>query len=597
MEGPGNPSRDGDGLRGYTVIARVAGIVVLAVVTALGVATPGATATPGDSPASWNCGSENLALGDVRVELAPVVSSERTPNGGPITPVASRGTWVPVILVHGWTSRSIHPNSDGSDDTQGAFSHLIDLTANKLAKAQVPRSLVGQLQGIPGAAVFTFDYHPYSGRWVTDAHLGPALGKVVDCLAAASHQKVILVGHSMGGLIARYAAANPDRSSAISTILTMGTPNTGSIAALLAAGALDAGSSANKALAVIRLVLAACGQVTSARMDDALCATLPDPVAAFDGEAGRALRAGSAELAALKPVPKAIYVDAVAGGTTFSVPRMGWFTLPWDTTDVPVGDMIVTDESATAGTKQSKVLDCSYQLSAVRGATDELGLRAGLTSANDVASAPWESFNGPCFHTSLMRSIELTNEVMGAINDDINPVLSDAQALNATIPAGVCGTWNQEEPIKLEKGIGVARAADGSFDGASIVGTSVLGRTDVDSDGQEELVLLLSCSGSEPAYCCAGRTSIMPSVAVFAVGRGGTLRQIGTTMSGGDSGPGDEYGPAARQIRDVRIQGSRIVTTEFLAYPEQYTSAQVGGDPFAPVRVTYSLRKGEWAPS
>ena len=120
---------------------------------------------------------------------------------------------------------------------------------------------------------------------------------------------------------------------------------------------------------------------------------------------------------------------------------------------------------------------------------------------------------------------------------------------------------------------------------------------DRDSDGQEEMVLLLSCSGSEPAYCCAGRTSIMPSVAVFAVGRGGTLRQIGTTMSGGDSGPGDEYGPAARQIRDVRIQGSRIVTTEFLAYPEQYTSAQVGGDPFAPVRVTYSLRKGEWAPS
>ena len=65
-----------------------------------------------------------------------------------------------------------------------------------------------------------------SGRWVTDPHLGPALGKVVDCLAAASHQKVIVVGHSMGGLIARYAAANPDRSSSISSIArTLGAPD------------------------------------------------------------------------------------------------------------------------------------------------------------------------------------------------------------------------------------------------------------------------------------------------------------------------------------------------------------------------------------
>ncbi len=576
-----------------------ASALVVAVAIALGTSTAVAAAAGG--PSTWNCGSA-LGLDGVRVELAPVSPNERTPKGDTITPVSSRGTWVPVILVHGWTSRSTHPNSDGTAKTQGAFSSFIDLTANKLGKAEAPRSLVGQLQGIPGAAVFTFDYHTYSGRWVTDPHLGPALGKVVDCLAAASHQKVIVVGHSMGGLIARYAAANPDRSSSISSILTLGTPNTGSVAALLLAGAIDVGASTNKVLAVIRLLLAACGQSSSTGMDDGICATLPAPLAAFYGDAGRALRAGSRELAALKPVPKSIYVDAVAGGTTFSVPKMGWFAMPWDTTDVPVGDIVVTRDSATAGAKDSKVLSCSYQLSAIRGATDRLALKLNLAAANDVADAPWEGFSGPCFHTSLMRSIELTNEVMGAVNDDINPMLSDAEVLNSTIPAGVCGTatgvgWDQKVPIHLKNGIGTARAADGSFDNASIVGTSVIGRSDMDGDGQQELVLHVDCSGSEPAYCCAGRTSIMPTIAVFIVGRSRTLRLLGTTMMGGKSGPGDQFGPAQRQIRDVRIQGSQIVTTEYIAYPEQYTSAQVGGNPGSPVTVRYSLIAGRWEPS
>ena len=74
-----------------------------------------------------------------------------------------------------------------------------------------PRSLIGQLQSLPGAAVFTFDYHDFSANWVDHEKLGPALAAAIDCLHEKSGQeKVIVVGHSMGGLIARHALGNAD---------------------------------------------------------------------------------------------------------------------------------------------------------------------------------------------------------------------------------------------------------------------------------------------------------------------------------------------------------------------------------------------------
>ncbi|MER7568290.1 hypothetical protein ABTZ93_35830 [Streptomyces sp. NPDC097941] len=107
-------------------------------------------------------------------------------------------------MVQGWTGRDTHDAAD-----QGAFSHRIDLTANRLGTVRTTRSLIGQFQSLPGAAVFTFDYHPYSARWVDDSHLGPALGKAIDCLYKASGQKVIVVGHLISGLITRYALPRP----------------------------------------------------------------------------------------------------------------------------------------------------------------------------------------------------------------------------------------------------------------------------------------------------------------------------------------------------------------------------------------------------
>lgn len=381
-----------------------------------------------ESPSDWadTCSSGGLGLGSDHLELAqPLINHPDTnPDGSPVMiKPDQRGKYVPVIMVHGWTSKDTQP-SDGNRD--GAFSHLIDLTTNRVVGVSTTRSVIGQLQRIAGTAVFTFDYRDYAASWVDDQHLGPAMGKVIDCLYKASGEKVIIVGHSMGGLVARWAAANPgisgpDRASEISTVVTFGTPETGSVAAALVNTVTDAAATTNDYAAVVRLILATCGQLSiNAIQTGTLCDTLPAPIRTFDSAAGIALRAGSPQLAALKPFPKSISVDALAGNATFEVPNIGWFGITTSTTAIPVGDLIVTEASAFTGADMTRQASCDYQLSPVRGATDTLGLALGLVSKSDVAEQPLAAFAGACFHTNLMRDIELTNEAVGAVNDDIS---------------------------------------------------------------------------------------------------------------------------------------------------------------------------------
>lgn len=429
----------------------MAAVVTAALVLAtVAVAAPGqvvaSAPAPSRDPDAWAraCSAGRLGLGEDTVARAPVLAGDTAPDGRPVrNGPASDGSWYPIVMVHGWTSSDTVADSG---DRSGAFSHLIDLSSDPAGTAHVSRSLLGQLQGLPGAAVFTFDYHPYSARWVDDNHLGKALGQVIDCLYQQSGQKVALVGHSMGGLIIRWAATHQgltgaDRSAEISTVVTFGTPETGSVAALLAEVGVDFGSVTNNVVAAIRFILSVCGTLSSKEIETGtLCDILLGPVRAFESSAGIALRYGSSQLAALDPWPKGIYLDALAGDTSFETPKVGWFHWPWATDKVTgAGDMIVTKGSATAGAGATKSIHCDYQLNAIRAGTDRLGLLVGLTAASEIAQLPLGSFSGACFHLSLMRSVELTNEALGAIREDlagrqVRPVTLD-ELLNAPVPA------------------------------------------------------------------------------------------------------------------------------------------------------------------
>ncbi|MFN8097217.1 MAG: hypothetical protein U0Q21_02880 [Dermatophilaceae bacterium] len=448
------------------------------------------------SPTDWaaTCSAKALGLDSDVVELAPRLPSDPDLNPDK-TPVAispdSRGRYTPVIVVHGWTSRATHTTT-----RDGAFSHVIDLTANRVApKVRVPRSLIGQLQRIEGVAVFTFDYHQYSARWVDDVHLGPALGKVVDCLHRASGERVILVGHSLGGLIARYAATHPtgkarDRAAEISTVVTLGTPEKGSLAALLADGAANASAATAPSLAVVRLILAQCGRLSSASLESGtLCDVLPAQVRAFDSAAGRALRHGSAQLSELKPWPRGIRLVALAGRSDFRVAKLGWFAAPWATDSIDVGDIVVTADSALSGATDGQSVSCAFQLSVVRGATDAVGLAAHVVSEADVARAPWASFSTPCFHTQLMRSIELTNDATGEVADDIwsrQPVTVDDLS-TAPVPS-LC----DHSPGTLVDGR--LPEVAGELGPVELTGQGLVALGDLDGDGRGDAAAVVTCS-------------------------------------------------------------------------------------------------------
>lgn len=399
-------------------LARALSAVALAAALPAAVLTGPARAAGSGEPTVWarTCSAQSLGLDDDQLLLAPSPNPGNTnPDGSLVTASPDlRGRYTPVIMVHGWAS------------DPGTFTHLIDLTANRIVSVDSTRSLIGQLQRITGAAVFSFDYSKHAGAWVDDPHLGPALGKVIDCLYRASGQKVIVVGHSMGGLLTRYAASHPgavgtNRAGEISTVVTFGTPETGSVIArdfaqgLAVAGGLPV-------VSVFRLLMAACGQLGSHEAETgSLCDQVffLEPARLFDSNAGIALRAGSPQLAALAPFPPGITIDALAGDMAFVIPQGGWFGISWDSDVVDVGDFIVTTDSALHIGKPTKSAGCGYQLNLLRGVADEIGVTLKIASKAETARQPLAAFHSPCFHSSLMRDIELTNEATGAVLDDI----------------------------------------------------------------------------------------------------------------------------------------------------------------------------------
>lgn len=368
---------------------------------------------------------------------------------GRAQPKVPAGVAVPVLVVHGWTGNSAHIN-----DPVGNFSKKADLGAVGAPVTPSSRTVVGILQYLNGTDVHTFDYSDIAGDWVTNERISGALADSIACLADQSGQDVIVIAHSMGGLALRHAlGAVPDLVDKVSRVITFGTPNTGSDLALGAAAGINSAARVPGQVGalLVRQALKSCGDVSTVRIATGTpCDFLPAPARAFDSAAGRALRTGSAELRKLPNWPSGLTVHALAGDTTITIARGGFLGLSTSSEDVSFGDVIVSKDSATAGSTTQDFAKCRYTMSLVHSVGESLLKGMNLISRDEAGRDLLEGESSPCYHGALMRTQSLVNAMQSYVNEDL---LS-----RWTIEPGRIGPW----------------AADASLDEAgSLYGESV----------------------------------------------------------------------------------------------------------------------------
>ncbi|HUR75087.1 MAG TPA: hypothetical protein VMZ00_12490 [Sporichthya sp.] len=373
-----------------------------------------------------------------QIELAPVLKTDRTDLGKQIVQTADRrGVYVPIIMVPDYHGRAKH-----DDSRTGDFSAPIDMGAGGPAPAVPRASLIGQLQQIPGAAVYTFDYRASAGSWVDDPGIGPALGDAIDCVTSALGQKAVLVTHGVGGLAARYAVGGQvegrDRGSEVTTVIGYGSPQTGSqLAELLNTGV---GSTASEPRTVLRLLVSACRALKPAVFtEQAPCGFLPAEAGAFGRPGGDAFRGQSPQHLALRPYPSNVKVHAFAGDVTVNT-NLGWFGLkPFRANDIPLGDLVSSTASTTIQALSQLRAACRFQLDAFGSPSQSGGLR--MTELG-VPGAPlaFPSTIRPCYAPSLVRVSQFADRIRAILTEEVRtrqPL--DLRELESLAVPSVCG--------------------------------------------------------------------------------------------------------------------------------------------------------------
>ena len=146
-------------------------------------------------------------------------------------PVIVTGT-TPVLFVHGI-------DSGPTTWTQGSVGVTLKPPLDYVDSA------LGSRQQVTG---YTFDWSSYAGvnsgsilAWVNGPPApgpGPLLAQAIQCLAGKSGHKVIVIAHSMGGLVTEDASTIGSASKDIAAVFTLGTPYNGSWLDSLAVGPL-----------------------------------------------------------------------------------------------------------------------------------------------------------------------------------------------------------------------------------------------------------------------------------------------------------------------------------------------------------------------
>jgi hypothetical protein len=261
--------------------------------------------------------------------------------------------------------------------------------------------MLAEVRAVDGVVAYTFDYSAHSLEWVTDADIGPALGRAIVCLGDEHGVPVIVVAHSMGGLATREAQAGAVAgrpvSGALAAVITIGTPFHG--AQLL--GFAD-GPAGDVFSDVVGTALRACDTGVSTRPRRSFC----DLLGATETAAVQGMIPGSAQLAALPRWRDGVRIVPMAGEVEAGIDGPFGFS-----EQLSLGDFAVSVDSALADASRGSrtfVATCRASL-------------LGIVSAID---------GSPCSHANELANRRIIREVRDRVARAVKRATVHAGAVN-----------------------------------------------------------------------------------------------------------------------------------------------------------------------
>ena len=324
------------------------------------------------------------------------------------------GRYTPILLVHGFLGDSTAWHKPATWSTPESYD------------AQ-GFSLIQKLSTLPGAALYTVDYRTSHLKWF--AHEGGGgyeFLRVADCVLAADlHQghDLVVVAHSMGGLIARWAITDApgaaQRRERAGLMVTLGTPYEGSFVAVvgdLLVEAMELGLARTTVgtgtLAALHLVAVVCDRLNQPEFQP--CRFVED---LFDFLATvKAFKPGSPELRALSDWPATARARTLTTETVLTDTH-GLFRKR--TTETRLGDVVVSQPSATAGDHPEMVAECRYTVDGLTAAANAVLDNFGLRLTSDPAGYFLTGLLGACFHSHQPQLVQLTTDIVNAVADEL----------------------------------------------------------------------------------------------------------------------------------------------------------------------------------
>lgn len=321
------------------------------------------------------------------------------------------GSRTPVLLIHGYNSDAASWKSAiGTSNTPGIFCDSSTWATSFVYGGDTAKLSDKQL----------------SYMWVREYEIGPTLAARIGTLADQSRRnggpgKVVLIGHSLGGLAIRCALTDScghhgNLSTKVELIATIGTPNLGSF--------LRGNGSIVSDVAVDALTLEAnafCYETafTTRAATDLLMSFCDEIRSMTLGPAALAFTPGSPQLSDLPVLPPDVALFAEAGST-----HLQTTIFHQDITLGDVGDLVVGESSALAEAKRKgDDKPPSHQLVIPCGALNLTAFVAAVSPQLKIINGYHPSIPS-CWHGSETSELKFLKPIKAAILNFSSPQLT-----------------------------------------------------------------------------------------------------------------------------------------------------------------------------